>query len=62
MDETTPTTTTTKPAPLDYKMSQQSSVCSNNLLKPDSGPWGPNNNDTDLMRVKSQSISNIAGK
>ena len=44
---------------LDQKLSQQSSTSSNNLLKPDSNPWS---NDSDLLRNKSQSISNIAGR
>jgi len=53
---------TTKNTPIDYKISQQSSISSNNLLKPDNNPWNSNNNDVDLMRIKSPSISNIAGK
>ncbi|CAF3602642.1 unnamed protein product [Rotaria sp. Silwood1] len=58
LDETIPATTKTFPA--DYKISQQSSISSNNLLKPDSNPWNTNNSDVELMRAKSQSISNIA--
>ncbi|CAF1160250.1 unnamed protein product, partial [Adineta ricciae] len=49
-----------KSFPLDYKISQQSSISANNLLKPDSNPWNTNSNDVDLTRNKSQSISNIA--
>ncbi|UJR14106.1 hypothetical protein I4U23_001102 [Adineta vaga] len=49
-----------KTFPLDYKISQQSSISSNNLLKPEGNPWNNNNTDADLMRNKSQSISNIA--
>jgi len=48
----------TKNVPLDYKLSQQSSISSNNLLKPDNNSW---NNENELLRIKSQSISNIAG-
>jgi hypothetical protein len=59
LDETIPSTTTIKNTPVDYKLSQQSSTSSNNLLKPDNNPW---NNDSDLLRNKSQSLSNIAGK
>ncbi|CAF1289067.1 unnamed protein product [Rotaria sordida] len=58
LDETIPTTP--KTFPIDYKISQQSSISSNNLLKPDSNPWNTNNIDVELMRTKSQSISNIA--
>ncbi|CAF3321374.1 unnamed protein product [Rotaria socialis] len=59
LDETT--SAAGKNFPIEYKLSQQSSICSNNLLKPDSNPWGSNNNnDADIMRMKSQSISNIA--
>lgn len=50
---------TNRTLPLDQKLSQQSSTSSNNLLKPDGNPW---NNENELMRNKSQSISNIAGK
>ena len=50
---------TNKTLPLDQKLSQQSSTSSNNLLKPDGNPW---NTENELMRNKSQSISNIAGK
>jgi hypothetical protein len=48
---------TNKNIPLDYKLSQQSTTSSNNLLKPDNNPW---NNESELIRNKSQSISNIA--
>lgn len=52
-----------KPLPvIDYKLSQQSSTGSNNLLKPESVPWNANPNENELMRNKSQSISNIAGR
>lgn len=57
LDEINPPTN--KNMQLDQKLSQQSSTSSNNLLKPDSNPWGI---DSDLLRNKSQSISNIAGK
>lgn len=61
MDETI--TPPTKNISTDYKLSQQSSISSNNLLKPDSNPWSTNNNnDLESTRNKSQSISNIAGK
>jgi hypothetical protein len=60
MDETIPTTP--KTVPIDYKLNQQFSTSSNNLLKPDNNPWNTNNNENELMRNKSQSISNIAGK
>jgi hypothetical protein len=60
LDEAIPLTIKT-PA-VDYKLSQQSSTSSNNLLKPDNNSWNTGNNDSDLMRNKSQSISNIAGK
>jgi hypothetical protein len=54
---------TNKNVPVDYKLSQQSSTSSNNLLRPDNNPWNNNNtNESDLMRIKSPSISNIAGK
>lgn len=45
---------------IDHKLSQQSSTGSNNLLRPESMPWNANENE--LMRAKSQSISNIAGR
>jgi hypothetical protein len=53
---------TTKNIPIDYKLSHQSSTSSNNLLKPDNNPWNTTYNENELMRNKSQSISNIAGK
>ncbi len=53
MDETT---TTTKKLRMDNKPSRQSSINSNNLLKPDSDL------DVELLRIKSPSLSNIAGK
>ncbi len=62
MDETIPVPSLTKTVPLDHRTSQPSSPSSNNLLKPDNNPWNTNNNDVDLSRMKSQSISNIAGK
>jgi hypothetical protein len=49
----------TKNVASDYKLSQQLSISSNNLLKPDNNSW---NNENELLRIKSQSISNIAGK
>ncbi|CAF1102743.1 unnamed protein product [Adineta steineri] len=60
LDETS--LSTSKNFPLDHKISQQSSISSNNFLKPDNNPWNSNNNtnDVDLSRNKSQSISNIA--
>ncbi|CAF1331760.1 unnamed protein product [Adineta steineri] len=60
LDETS--LSTSKNFPLDPKISQQSSISSNNFLKPDNNPWNSNNNtnDVDLSRNKSQSISNIA--
>ena len=51
-----------KNSPVDYKISQQSSISSNNLLRPDSNPWNANTNDGDLSKLKSPSISNIAGR
>jgi hypothetical protein len=60
LDETIPPRT--KTAPLDNKLSQQSSTSSNNLLKPDNNPWDTSYNENDLLKNKSQSISNIAGK
>jgi len=59
LDEPIPLSTK---SPIDHKLSQQSSTSSNNLLKPDSNLWNTPNNDNELMRNKSQSISNIAGK
>lgn len=47
---------------MDYKTSRQSSTSSNNLLKPENNLWGANINDVELLRNKSQSLSNIAGK
>ncbi len=61
MDETA-TTSATKNLAMDYKISRQSSTSSNNLLKPDSHVWDTNLNDVELLRNKSQSLSNIAGK
>jgi hypothetical protein len=47
---------------MDCKTSRQSSTSSNNLLKPDINIWGTNINDVELLKNKSQSLSNIAGK
>jgi len=47
---------------MDYKPSRQSSTSSNNLLKPDINIWGTNVNDAELLKNKSQSLTNIAGK
>jgi hypothetical protein len=60
MDETVPSTT--KMLPVDHKQSRESSINSNNLLKPETNLWNMNDKDVELMRNKSQSISNIAGK
>ena len=60
LDEATPSTTIN--FPVDYKLNQQSSVSSNNLLKPDSNLWHMTSSESELMRNKSPSISNIAGK
>ncbi|CAF0746086.1 unnamed protein product [Rotaria sp. Silwood1] len=51
---------TTKNLPLDYKSSRKSSTSSNNLLKPDNNLWNTNINDVELVKSKSQSLSNIA--
>ncbi|CAF1013702.1 unnamed protein product [Rotaria sp. Silwood1] len=51
---------TTKNLPLDYKSSRKSSTSSNNLLKPDNTLWNTNINDVELVKSKSQSLSNIA--
>jgi len=60
VDETA--SSTKKNLAMDYKTSRQSSTSSNNLLKPDNNPWNTTYNENELMRNKSQSISNIAGK
>ncbi|CAF4029731.1 unnamed protein product [Rotaria sp. Silwood2] len=51
---------TPKNLPLDYKSSRKSSTSSNNLLKPDNSLWNTDINDIELMKSKSQSLSNIA--
>jgi hypothetical protein len=53
---------TAKSLSVDHKMSQPSITSANNLLRPDSNPWNTNNNDGELLKNKSPSISNIAGK
>jgi hypothetical protein len=60
LDETP--SSTTKNLAMDYKTSRQSSTSSNNLLKPDIHLWGPTLNDIESTKIKSQSLSNIAGK
>ncbi|CAF3567750.1 unnamed protein product [Rotaria sordida] len=51
---------TIKNAPLEYKTSRQSSTSSNNLLKPDNNLWNTSIGNVELMKSKSQSLSNIA--
>ncbi len=60
MDETA-SSSTKKNLAMDYKTSRQSSTSSNNLLKPDIHVWDTNPNDVELVRHKSQSLTNIAG-
>ncbi|CAF4267094.1 unnamed protein product, partial [Rotaria socialis] len=45
---------------MDYKSGHKSSTDSNNLLKPDSDLWTATSNDIDLLKTKSQSLTNIA--
>ena len=62
LDERVSSSSITKNLTMENKISRQSSVTSNNLLKPDSNVWTDSTSDVEVLRNKSQSLSNIAGK